>query len=107
MRSVLKSSFIWGLIGLAVAVFFWVAWDSIGIPALIDIPVPLGLILWPGSLGFMADGESPGPLLHALDVSVVIFTNFVWYFVVGFVLTLVWKGLKWLLGHRSPVVAGR
>jgi len=88
MHSVLKGSLICGLVGLGLAVLFWVAWLLTGVFAVPEA------ILWPGSLGFMAEGPSPGWLSHVLNVGFVIFTNFVLYFVVGFVLILAWKAAE-------------
>lgn len=54
----------------------------------------VAVILWPGSLGLMAlDNATTTRLGWVGGTAFLILTNFVLYFVVGFVVTLAWKGL--------------
>jgi len=86
MGSVFKVALIWGAVGLAMAICFFV------LSLLTDAMAYVELVLWPSSFAFMALDNPTATRLDRVEGAVfLIFTNFVLYFVVGFFLTLGWK----------------
>ena len=95
MRSVLKTALAWGVVGFTLACFFFVL--SLVTHALAYVE----LIFWPSSFAFMAlDNPTATRLDWVEGTAFLIFTNFVLYFVVGFVLTLGWKALRKMATHH-------
>jgi hypothetical protein len=89
MGSIFKAALIWGAVGLAVAVCFFL------LSLLTDAMAYVELVLWPSSFAFMALDNSTATRLDRVEgTAFLIFTNFVLYFVVGFVLTLGWKTVR-------------
>ncbi len=89
MRSVFKAALIWGAVGFAMAVFFFV------LSLLTDALAYVELVFWPSSFAFMALDNSTATRLDRVEgTAFLIFTNFVLYFLVGFVLTLGWKTVR-------------
>jgi hypothetical protein len=95
MRRLLKSALIWGTTGVGIAVFLLV------VSLFTDVLAPVELVLWPGSFGFMALDNSTATRLDWVEgTAFLIFTNFVLYFVVGFLLALGYKALRRLTERR-------
>jgi hypothetical protein len=100
MRYILRKSLIWGTVGFGIAAFF-----SILAPVVINtrlrillFPMP---ILWPASFGFMAtDNASRGALV--MDNVLFCLVNFVTYFILGMLVTSLWKVARIML-NRHPV----
>ncbi len=85
-RSVLRKAVIWGLVGLGVAIFFLLA--STFTHALSS----LQLIFWPTSLAFMAlDNATTTRTEWVEGAAFLAFTNFALYFLVGLILTCLWR----------------
>ncbi len=92
----LKKALIWGIVGLGVAVILLII--SLFTQALAYVE----LVLWPASLAFMAlDNATTTRLDWVGGTAFLILTNFVLYFVVGLLVTVAWKGLTRLRGHRT------
>jgi hypothetical protein len=98
VRSALKAALIWGAIGFAVAVFFFV------LSLFTDALAYVELVFWPSSLAFMALDNSTAPRLDRVEgTAFLILTNIVLYFIVGFVLTLGWKAVRTIaVRHQAP-----
>lgn len=95
----LKKALIWGVVGVGIALIVLLVSLFTHADALADI----ALVLWPGSFGLMAlDNATTTRLDWVGGTAFLILTNFVLYFVVGFLLTLAWKGLMRLKGHGTP-----
>lgn len=92
LHSVVKTALIWGCVGFGVAVLFFI------LSLFTDVLAYVEFIFWPSSFTFMALDNSTATRLDWVEgTTFLIFSNFVLYFVVGFVVTLVWRALKrWL-----------
>jgi hypothetical protein len=99
MRSLLKSALICGAVGFGIAVFFLVV--SLFTHAFAYVE----LLLWPSSFAFMAlDNSSTTRVDWVEGTAFLVFTNFVLYFVIGFVFTLGWRGVR-RLRARHPTAS--
>ena len=97
-----KRALIWGAVGFGIAVVLLLVSLFTHANALAYV----ALVLWPGSLGLMAlDNPTTTRLGWVEGTAFLILTNFVLYFVVGFVVTLAWRGLLRLRAHR-PTASG-
>lgn len=100
IRSALKMALLWGTVGIGLAVLFFLV--SLRTDALAD----LELVFWPSSFAFMALDNARSTRLDWIEgTALLMFTNFVLYFIVGFLVTLAWKGLTRLKGH-GPAASG-
>jgi|SRR5579863_3523063 len=105
MRSIWKTASFWGLVGVGVAVLFFVFFtlaDRLSFLAgLRGFGQDIVLFFWPTSFWLMAT-EGAGRA-STIEIAVMaILANFVVYFVVGLVLTAAWRVLKRFTGKSSP-----
>ena len=98
MRSVLKASLIWGFAGLVLAVFFFVV--GFFTHALDHAQ----LILWPSSFALMAlDNPAATRFEWVRGSTLLILTNFLLYFVVGWLVSFIWRlCIRGKVGRRVP-----
>lgn len=82
MRSIFRTAFIWGCVGVAVAVFF------LGLSQFTHALAYVELVFWPGSFAFMAlDNTTTTRVGWAEGTAFLVATNFLLYFLVGLILT--------------------
>ena len=94
----LKKALIWGVVGVGIALILLL----VSLFTHANVFADVALVLWPGSLGLMAlDNATTTRLDWVGGTAFLILTNFVLYFVLGFLVTLTWKGLMKLRGHRT------
>lgn len=97
MRSIWKAASLWGLLGVGVAVLFFVFFtlaDRLSFLAgLRGFGQDIVLYVWPTSFLLMAtEGAGRASTIEIVVTSVL--ANFVIYFLVGLLLTAAWRALR-------------
>ncbi len=103
VRSSFRIALICGAVGVGVAVLLLLV--SL-LPLRNGALTRLELILWPSSFAFMAlDSATSTRLDWIKGTAFLMLTNFVMYFVIGFLATLVWKGAVKLRSRHAKLRA--
>ena len=98
-----RRALIWGAVGVGVSVLLLLV--SL-LPLRTDAFAGLELILWPSSFAFMALDNATSTRLDWIEgTAFLMLTNFVMYFVVGFLVTLFWKGVLRLRSRQAKLRA--
>lgn len=97
MRSILKRSLLWGVIGSGFAILYFPIvtidwrWGHVAV-----------FVLCPTSIAFMAVDKAVFTAVDWMrEITFLVLTNFALYFMVGLVLTSAWKGLRAFTARRS------
>ena len=97
MRSIWKIASVWGLVGVGIAVLFFLFFILVNrlspgpfLASLHGFGQDIVLFVWPASFWLMAT-EGAGRLSTIAVVSVAVLANFVLYFLVGLTLTAAWR----------------
>ena len=103
MRSIWKTALIWGIVGVGLAVIIMLGSSLLGLlhpsAALDGLRQDIELFVWPTSFWLMAT-EGASSLTTVEIVLVAVLGNFVPYFLVGLLLTSVWKVGRKLTAHH-------
>jgi hypothetical protein len=104
MRSIWKTASVWGLVGVGVAVLFFLFFMLVNRPSpspflagLRGFGQDIVLFVWPASFWLMAT-EGAGRVSTIEIVAMAVLANFVLYFLLGLILTAAWRWLGQALG---------
>lgn len=99
MRSSLKAALTWGFVGVGIAMLFFLFFMLVNrlapspfLNELRGFGQDVVLFVWPASFWLMAT-EGAGLLATIEVVAIAVGANFVVYFLVGLVLTTLWKSI--------------
>ncbi len=102
-RSAFRIALVCGAVGFGVAVLLLLV--SL-LPLRNDAISGVELILWPSSFAFMALDNATSTRLDWIEgTAFLMLTNFVMYFVIGFLAALVWKGVVKLRARHAKLRA--
>jgi len=98
MRSAFKAGLIGGAVGFALAIFFF------ALSLVTDALAYVELVVWPASFAFLALDNSGATRPERVEgTAFLMLVNFVWYFVLCFVVTLVRKTVRQMATRQNTV----